>query len=415
MTRPDVQLLPDRTGGPPLRRLLVLLLVSNTAMFALYHGVLSVLLPLQVQAVDPAAKTTNLALVTGISALVAALANPLAGRLSDRTSGRFGRRTPWIVGGAVLSFGGMVLLGRADTVFAILLGWSLVQATMNGYQAALTAVVPDRVPAWRRGVASALAGLGLPIGGVIGTVLAASQAHHLSRGYLLLGVGIVLAAVLFAVAAREPAVGPAEVTPKTGTVRAFLSCLADADVRWVFIGRLLLVLGHFVVATYNLYILQDFAHLPAGVSPAKAVALLSPVGALSMIVAVVAGGVLSDRIGRRKPFVFASSAVAGLAGLIPLAWPTLPGMLVFAVVAGLAFGCFLAVDTALATLVLPSDDDAGRDLGVLNLALAGPQIVAPFAASVIVAHLGGYPAIFVTGALLGVLGGVAILPVRRVR
>jgi MFS family permease len=286
---------------------------------------------------------------------------------------------------------------------------------MNGYQAALTAVVPDRVPAWRRGVASALAGLGLPVGGVIGTVLAASQADHISRGYLLLGVVIVLAAVLFATAAREPAVGPADVARPAPRLRAFVSCLADADFRWVFISRLLLVLGHFVVATYNLYILQDFVHLPAGISPTKAVALLSPVGAVSMIVAVVAGGVLSDRIGRRKPFVFASSAVAGLAGLIPLAWPTLPGIVVFAVVAGLAFGCFLAVDTSLATLVLPSGDDAGRDLGVLNLALAGPQIVAPLAASVIVAQFGGYPAVFITGAVLGVLGGVAILPVRRVR
>lgn len=399
-------------AGPGLRRLLPYILLSNVAMFALYQGVLQVLLPLQIEQIDPTAKVRNLALVTGLSAIIATLFNPLAGGLSDRTSGRFGRRPPWILGGAVLSLGGLALLGSVHTVLLVLLAWSVTQATMNCHQAALTAVVPDRVPRERRGLVSALVGAGLPLGSVVGVVLSSALSGSPAVAYLALAGLVVVAAILFTTRTTEPA---ADRRPPPAVVRNalrdFFACLADRDVLCVFLGRALLVLGYFVVGTYQLYILQDFIGIPA----VKAIAVLSPIAAVSVLVSTMAGGVLSDRLDRRKPFVFGASCVAGLAGLIPLAWPTWPGMVVFTVVAGLGFGCFLAVDTALATLVLPSDRDNGRDLGVLNMAAAAPQVLAPFAASVLVTHAGGYGALFVAGAVLAVLGAVAIVPVRGVR
>ncbi|MFE3258101.1 hypothetical protein ACFXPS_40605 [Nocardia sp. NPDC059091] len=49
----------------------------------------------------------------------------------------------------------------------------------------------------------------------------------------------------------------------------------------------------------------------------------------------------------RSGFVGLSAALAAGAQLIPLCTPTWPGTLAFAAVNGLAFGCFMAVDTAL--------------------------------------------------------------------
>lgn len=49
----------------------------------------------------------------------------------------------------------MFLLGFADTMLLITIAWCLGQAVMNGYQAAITSVVPDRVPMSARGKASA--------------------------------------------------------------------------------------------------------------------------------------------------------------------------------------------------------------------------------------------------------------------
>ena len=80
------------SGG--LRRLLAGIGIANAALYALYVGVLQVLLPLQVEAVDRAHKVATLGLVSGVSAGEAAICNPLGGALSDRTSSRYGRRAP---------------------------------------------------------------------------------------------------------------------------------------------------------------------------------------------------------------------------------------------------------------------------------------------------------------------------------
>ena len=126
-------------------------------------------------------------------------------------------------------------------------------------------------------------------------------------------------------------------------------------------------------------------------------------------------GPLSDRLGRRKPFVFLSSAIAGAACLLPVLSPTFSTIEIFAAFAGLAFGCYLSVDAALVTLVLPRSEDAARDLGVLNIANAGPQVLAPLFAAIIIEHLGGYPVLFLAGGSCGLIGALAVLPVRSVR
>ncbi|MFD6247728.1 hypothetical protein [Streptomyces roseolus] len=74
----------------------------------------------------------------------------------------------------------------------------------------------------------------------------------------------------------------------------------------------------------------------------------------------------------------------------------------------------MAVDTALVTMVPPAAEDAARDMGVLNIANAGPQIVAPFVASAVVS-IGGCTPLFLVAAVLSVLGALAVRPIRSVR
>ncbi|WP_235967419.1 MFS transporter [Streptomyces mesophilus] len=404
------EMTPQQAGrlGP----LLCLLAVGNTAMFMIYMGVGQVLLPVQIEALDPANKVANLGLVSGVSAVFATLFNPLAGLLSDRS----GRRNPWILGGGIAALGALALLGAVRSVLFVTIGWCLVQATMNVYQAAITAVVPDRVPMKRRGLASAMVGIGTPVGTIIGvTIASAFVSEDVRTGYLVLGALIALTAVLFTTLVREtkqPVVQPESVGRQ---LTALVSALRTHDFRWAFIGRFLLVLGYLSIVLYQLYILQDHVDLPDGLSPAGALAILSPVSAVCTLASTVVGGVLSDRVGRRKPFIAVSCVFTAIGMMIPVLSPTWTGMLVFGVVTGLSFGCFMAVDTALVTLVLPSADDAARDMGVLNVANAGPQIIAPFMASVVVGSLGGYPALFITGAVITVLGALSVLPIRGVR
>jgi MFS family permease len=83
---------------------------------------------------------------------------------------------------------------------------------------------------------------------------------------------------------------------------------------------------------------------------------------------------------------------------------------------GCGAGCFYAVDIALVTQVLPSQKDAGKDLGVLNLANTLPQALAPALAfwSLGPSHL-NFQAFFLMAAGLAMAGGLAVLPIRGVR
>ncbi|MFF3603971.1 MFS transporter [Streptomyces sp. NPDC002463] len=401
---------PATGGRGALWRLMPMLTMANAAMYMVYMGIGVVLLPVQVELVDPANKVADFGLVSGVAAIFATLFNPLAGLLSDRS----GRRNPWILGGGLAALGALAFLGAARTVLLVTIAWCLVQAMMNIYQAALTAVVPDRVPVERRGLASAMVGIGTPIGSAVGISTAALFVpSDIPLGYLVFGAVIAGAAVLFTAVVRERKRPAGEPVPLSRQLAAFADTMKSADFRWVFIGRFLMMLGFFSVSLFQMYILQDHIALPEGLDPTEAVAFIAPIDAGVTLFATVLGGLLSDRIGRRKPLVGISCALSGLAMVVPVVKPDWTGMLVFTVIAGLAFGCYMAVDTALVTLVLPSADDAARDMGVLNIANAGPQILAPFLAAMLVGAI-GYDGLYLTAALITLVGAAAVIPIKSV-
>ncbi|WP_159766143.1 MFS transporter [Streptomyces sp. HM190] len=402
-----------RTPDAPTshRALIALLLIGNTAVIAVYMGA-GVLLAVQAAQISPSGKVAALGTVTGVAALVATLVQPIVGALSDRGE----RRTPWILGGALAGFGLLAVLADLRTVLLLTVGWCAVSAALNAYQVAIGSVVPDRIPESLRGTASGFVSLGIPLGAFLGPWLAARAAPvSLRTGYLLLGGLVAFAALLLTSLARERRIPGARSAGLRGQLTSLVSALRGRDFRWAFTGRALITLGYFSVAGFQLYIVQDHTVLPEGLSPVEAVAVLSPVGAVAMAVSTGLGGVLSDRTGRRRPFVAGAAIVSAVAALLPVFSDSWSAMLVFAALNGLGFGCFMAVDLAIVTLVLPSASDAARDLGVLNMAQAGPQIVSPLIGSLAVSVLGGFTGLFLVAGAVAVLGSLAMLPIRGVR
>jgi MFS family permease len=306
------------------------------------------------------------------------------------------------------------------TVLAILAMACATQAAANLYQAPLTAVIPDRVPTTKRGAASAVTGVGSVVGGVAGVGLASRFTAHLGWGYLALGVLLLITAVYFVLTTVDASSldlpkPPRDTRGAGARLATFLSALRHRDFACVFASRAASILGYFLVIGYELYILTDYIKLPAGMRPAEGVTVLAAISAVGALLAAAIAGPLSDRLDRRKPFVFLSSAIAGAGCVLPVLAPNFRSVAIFAVFAGLAFGTYLSVGTALVTLVLPRGEDAARDLGVLNIANAGPQVLAPLFAALIISHLGGYRVLFVIGGCCGIAGALAVLPVRSVR
>jgi MFS family permease len=407
-------------GRAGFRRLLITLGVASGGLSAVYAGVGVVLLPQQIEDIDRPHKVAALGVVAGVSAAFALVFNPIGGALSDRTRSRFGRRAPWIM---VTPAGLLVMLaflGQASTVLLVLVAWCLAQVLANLYQAPLTAVIPDRVAASRRGAASAVTGVASVLGGVAGVGIASIFTRDLSWGYLALGLVLAITAMVFVLATEDPSAAGLPRPPRdTRSARArladFLSALRDRDFACVFASRAASILGYFLVVGYELYILTDYIRLPHGLKPAQGVTVLAAISAVGALLAAAISGPLSDRLDRRKPFVFASSAVAGAGCILPVLSPTFTAIEIFAAFAGIAFGTYISVDAALVTLVLPRSEDAARDLGVLNIANTGPQVLAPLLAALIIGHLGGYRILFIAGGCCGVIGAVAVMLVRSVR
>jgi MFS family permease len=85
-------------------------------------------------------------------------------------------------------------------------------------------------------------------------------------------------------------------------------------------------------------------------------------------------------------------------------------------ISGFGFGMYFAVDLALVLDVLPANDSAAKDLGVLNMAGAVPFAIAPAIAPAILAiGNGGYGVLYTAAGLCAIVGAFAILPVKRVR
>jgi MFS family permease len=183
------------------------------------------------------------------------------------------------------------------------------------------------------------------------------------------------------------------------------------DFGWAWFTRFLLNLGNAIAIVYLLYFLQDEVGYA---DPDSGVFVLTAVYAATLLSTVVAGGIWSDRAGRRRVFVCWSGIVMAVASLLLAFWPTWPGALVAAGVLGLGFGVYLSVDFALMTEVLPAATDRGKDLGVINIANSLPQVMAPVLAAPIVTYLGGYPVLYVVSALVGVAGSVLVYRIRSV-
>ncbi|NEB04386.1 MFS transporter [Streptomyces sp. SID13726] len=390
--------------------------LANVAIWVGWYGPLQILLARQAEDFAPGtgmSKETLLAWVTGVGAVVSLAANPFFGALSDRTTARWGRRSPWIVAGAAGGALSLLVLAGAGGLWLMMLGWCLVQLTLNAAFAAVTAAVPDRVPRLQRGAVGGWIGAAQILGAVVGTGLA-TAAGGIAAGYAACAV-FTLAGVLPYVLRHRDLTLPATDRPPwswRGFTRGFwLSPRAYPDFAWAWLTRFLINLSNALVILYLLYYLRDRLHRD---DPEQGVLILTAVDSVALLATVVVGGVWSDRVGRRKPFVRWSGLLMAVATGLLAVWQTWPSAIIVAALLGVGLGVFMSVDFALMTDVLPKAADRGKDLGVINVANALPQVAAPALAAPIVTHLGGYRVLYGLAAAVGLAGAVLVGRIRGV-
>ncbi len=398
-----------------LRKLLVTLPLAIASFTVFWGAVQFILIPIQVQTIDPEGQAGSLALIVGIGAISSMIAAPIAGALSDRTRTRIGGRAPWMIVGAVATLLLAITLGFATTIPLIVVIVVAMQFTTNLIHTPVSAYIPDRVPIAKRGVFSSVYGAAQLVGGVIGQTLGAGFAAAIPLGYIVVASILAGLVILFALTNIRSNIG--EPRPKL-SARIILSTfwvnpIAHPNFALTFFGRFLVFVGYFPLLTFQLYLLQDFIGLKG--NAVDAIPVLGLASLIGQLAGAVFGGLIVQRLGRTKPIIFAASVILILGLIVPLLWPTMEGMIAYSALAGLGIGTYIAVDLVLITLVLPSANDAGKDLGIINITTTLPQTIGVVVGAIAVGVFGTYAALFPIAIVAVVVGAVLLKFIRGVK
>jgi MFS family permease len=398
---------------------IVLYALAFASTSLLFIAPLLVTLALKVNSLVGIDRAPNsLALVAGVGSLVAMVGNPVFGRLSDRTTSRWGMRRPWMVVGLIVGSIGILIVALAPNVPVVLVGWCTAQLFFNAVLAAQVAVLPDRVPAEQRGSVSGVLGVCLPVASVVGTFLVKLFTGNQLAMFLVpcaIGGFFIL---LFAATLRDRRLARADRPPWSVRELAgtfYVDPRRSPDFAWAFASRFMFVLAYAFLVTYQAYYLLD--HVGSTESEVPGQIFLGTLAQSALVVvASVIGGRLSDRTGRRKVFVLTASVGYGVAMFVIALATGFNGYLVGMALGGLAFGVYVAVDLALVADVLPDPNNAAKDLGVFNIAGALPFSVAPAIAPVVLAiGAGSYTVLYGVGGVCAIAGAAAVLRVKGVR
>lgn len=379
------------------------------------------LLPVQVEAqlgsTDWVENVVAFGIISGIAGLCALVAYPLTGALSDRTVSAFGRRRPWILGGALLFAFALLALGTQKSMFGIGLFWSLALIGFCMLTAALTATISDQVPVNQRGFISGWVSAPQAVGTILGLILVTELFVGQFLGYAVMAALLVLLVLPFLLRIKDevlPLEYRTELTLRTLIQGFWISPTKFPDFGWTLASRILVNFGNAFGTSLLLYFLAY--GLDLGIADAEgSLIVLTLIYMVFVIASSLIFGRLSDKLGRRRMFVLLAGALQAVAALLLALVPDLTVAMVAAGILGLGYGTFLSVDQALATQVLPDAQSRGKDLGIMNIASAVPQAIAPLLGAFIVAALVGFQGLFILAAVVATLGALAVLPIKGVR
>ncbi len=368
---------------------------------------LLVVLPSQVERIVPQGeKNQAWGMVFAGGAIWASIGPVLFGAWSDR----LGRRRPFIALGCAATVLALALLAKADSLMLLAAGYLLLQISDDLMQGAYASLMPLLVPEDGRGRSSAILSAMNMGGQVVGAIGAIAVGILWSQGprlgltsleatYALIAlVQIICTFVVFSAlrGLKEP------YSLKNSKIETTFSALRqmarNRDFLMVWFTRLLVCLGYYLIQPYLSNYLKDAIGSPGAEPDEKVfqffgrtlegdqgvyivvimISIFGSIAALSMAKRV-------DSVGRKKLLVVAGWVMALV--MIPFAFVrTLEQILVLAIVFGFGYGVYYAASWAMATDVLPSSDDAGRDMGVWQSANTLAQVT-PFLTGFMVDHL----------------------------
>ncbi|MDE0947489.1 MAG: MFS transporter [Sphingobium sp.] len=381
---------------------ILLFALANVGGVIGYLPLLTLLLPLKIEAIAGGAHIGVFTTTVIAGAVAASLANILFGWACDCTRDRAGGRRAWVAGGIVTTALSYCLIALAATPLAIVAAIVAFQLAVNMMLAPLFAIMADEIPDAQKGIASGWLALANPVASALSAFLvgAAYMGQEARLGIVCAAVAACIAPLLLT--------RPREIAAVTGATSTDTPPGRDLAIAWS--ARMAVQVAGNVLSLYLLYYFESLADGVASIDVAARVGqLLTLAYAIPLPVALIVGR-LSDRLGRRKPFLLATAIVAA-AGLVAMAvanhW----------LVSAAGFGCyavgsavFLALHSGFSMQLLPDPRHRGRDLGLLNLTNTLPGLIGP-ALAWMLATPHDFAALMLVLAAITLSGGIAILAI----
>ncbi len=386
-----------------------------------WGALLPIVIPAEVlKFVPEVEKGAALARVFAGGALIALVVMPLAGALSDRWMSPVGRRRPFVLAGGILNAVALLLLARAPAFALFVVAYWFVQFANNLGGSAYSGLLPDLVPADQRGHASGYMGVMIQLGTGIGALIVGylMQLSLTMLSYLTIIAVLLVSMVLTVWKVKEQ---PLRWRPRFN-LREFLAGFwvdprGYPDFAWLFVSRFLSLMGFYTLLDFIQFFLRDYLHIE---SAKQSTGLLTAAVIVGSLLSAYAAGTISDRVGRRG-IVSVSTLLMGALLLVFLTAPSFHLMLALGLLFGIGFGAWTSVDWALAIDVLPSQESAGKDLGIWGISATLPQVVGPLIGGPLLDAFNraganrGYVVLFVIGAAYFVISSFTIWRIKGAR
>lgn len=386
----------DGAEGRQTTAFLLLYALAVAGGAVAYVPLLTILLPVMVEAAAGAESVTWLATTAFAGAVAASLGNIAFGWLSDRT----GRRRGWVAAGLGGSTALLLLVGQVvdslPWLVGLLVAWQLCLNMMLG---PLAAWAGDVVPDAQKGTLGGLLAFAPALGALSGTLVTIpGLADGAARLWLV--AGLVLACVLPVLLLGRPVAFPHLRAPLGESGAAAPASRRGIVVR-MWLARLLLQVAEATLFAYLYIWLRTIA---PDIRDSDVAQVFGAVLLASVPVALMVGR-WADAHGRPILPLAAAAAVCMVALLGMALAPGLALALAGYALFGLAAAVFLALHAAQTLRVLPRPHSRGRDLGLFNLTNTVPGLIMPGLALAMV-PLFGFAGLFV---LLACLTGLASL------
>ncbi|MGX9901358.1 MFS transporter [Arthrobacter sp. SA17] len=259
---------------------------------------------------------------------------------------------------------------------------------------------------------SALAGAATVGGSLFGTVIGGLTSTT-QDGYVILGMTLLITGSAYVICTRDGVPAQHRITspsaekgqtppPKDHLKRAY----------WrTFLSRFMLVLSYFFISGFGLYLLRDYISVGDGSiqDASQALVVGSTAGTVALLVFSAMAGLLADRFGYIRLLIATGCGLFVPAGLALILFPTFPAFVIAQLLIGAGFGFCGTAHQVAVTQVLPESANTGRDLGIMGIANAGPQVIAPSIGGMIITGTQNYAILFGLSIAFAILAAAIII------